>query len=67
MSVRLFVGNLPYDATEEEIRRGLHGNICRCTGYVKIVEAVESARDRMAAMEAGPPKRPIGTGAPHEI
>jgi aerobic-type carbon monoxide dehydrogenase small subunit (CoxS/CutS family) len=36
------------DATEEEIRRGLQGNICRCTGYVKIVEAVESVRDRLA-------------------
>ena len=54
-------------ATEEDIRRGLHGNICRCTGYVKIVEAVESARDRMAAMEAGPPRRPYGTGSRHEI
>ena len=54
-------------ATEEEIRRGLHGNICRCTGYVKIVEAVESARDRMAAMGAAPPERPRNTGDPHEI
>ena len=35
-------------ATEEEIREGLHGNICRCTGYVKIVEAIEAARDKMA-------------------
>lgn len=35
-------------AGEEEIREGLHGNICRCTGYVKIVEAIESARDSMA-------------------
>jgi aerobic-type carbon monoxide dehydrogenase small subunit (CoxS/CutS family) len=32
-------------ATEEDIRDYLHGNICRCTGYVKIVEAVEAARD----------------------
>jgi aerobic-type carbon monoxide dehydrogenase small subunit (CoxS/CutS family) len=54
-------------ATEEEIRRGLHGNICRCTGYVKIVEAVESARDRMAAVEGAPPELPRGTGDPHEI
>ncbi|KNZ41008.1 (2Fe-2S)-binding protein [Acetobacterium bakii] len=37
------------DADEEEIREGLHGNLCRCTGYVKIVEAVEIARDRMNA------------------
>jgi aerobic-type carbon monoxide dehydrogenase small subunit (CoxS/CutS family) len=35
-------------AGEEEIRKGLHGNICRCTGYVKIVEAVEAARDAIA-------------------
>lgn len=36
-------------ATEEEIREGMHGNLCRCTGYVKIIEAVEAARDQMAA------------------
>ncbi|MBI5604760.1 MAG: (2Fe-2S)-binding protein [Deltaproteobacteria bacterium] len=28
--------------TEEEIRRALSGNTCRCTGYAKIVEAVRS-------------------------
>ena len=28
-----------------EIRKGLRGNICRCTGYVKILEAVEEVRD----------------------
>jgi carbon-monoxide dehydrogenase small subunit len=33
------------DADEEAIREGLHGNMCRCTGYVNIVKAVESARD----------------------
>ncbi|MBL7175418.1 MAG: (2Fe-2S)-binding protein [Desulfobacteraceae bacterium] len=37
-------------ATEEEIREGIHGNICRCTGYVKIVEAIEAARDQMMKM-----------------
>jgi len=26
--------------TEEQVREGLHGNLCRCTGYKKIVEAV---------------------------
>ena len=29
--------------SEEEIREGLEGNFCRCTGYVNIVEAVQSA------------------------
>jgi aerobic carbon-monoxide dehydrogenase small subunit len=28
--------------TDEEIRHYLHGNLCRCTGYVKIFEAVKS-------------------------
>lgn len=30
-------------ATDEEIRRHMAGNLCRCTGYVKIVEAVQLA------------------------
>ncbi len=28
--------------SEEEIRRGLDGNLCRCTGYTKIVDAIEA-------------------------
>jgi carbon-monoxide dehydrogenase small subunit len=31
------------DPTEEEIRHGLEGNICRCTGYHNIVKAVRAA------------------------
>ena len=34
-------------ACEEDIRQGLLGNLCRCTGYTKIAKAVEAARDRM--------------------
>ncbi|HHY66818.1 MAG TPA: (2Fe-2S)-binding protein [Alicyclobacillus sp.] len=34
--------------TEAEIREGLSGNICRCTGYVNIVKAVQSAARTMA-------------------
>ncbi len=29
--------------TEEEIRKGIAGNLCRCTGYVQIVEAIKAA------------------------
>ena len=29
--------------TEEEIRKGISGNICRCTGYAKIVESIQGA------------------------
>jgi len=35
--------------TEEEIRRELEGNICRCTGYVKIVQAIQKASEAMAS------------------
>ncbi len=31
------------DPTDEEVRRGIRGNICRCTGYVHIVEAIRAA------------------------
>jgi len=37
--------------TEDEVRHGLEGNLCRCTGYHNIVKAVMSAADRMAARE----------------
>lgn len=36
------------DPTEEEVRMGLFGNLCRCTGYVKIVEAVLAAAGKLA-------------------
>jgi carbon-monoxide dehydrogenase small subunit len=35
--------------TTVEIREALAGNICRCTGYVKIIDAVHLAADRMAS------------------
>lgn len=33
--------------SEEEIRHGLEGNLCRCTGYQHIVDAVQHAAERM--------------------
>ncbi len=35
------------EPTEEQIRHGLEGNLCRCTGYQNIVRAIESAADVM--------------------
>jgi carbon-monoxide dehydrogenase small subunit len=33
--------------SDEEIKRGISGNLCRCTGYVQIVESVRDAAERM--------------------
>lgn len=35
------------DPTDEEIKEGLDGNLCRCTGYVKQIEAVKNAAKRL--------------------
>jgi carbon-monoxide dehydrogenase small subunit len=40
------------DPTREEILQGLRGNLCRCTGYVKIVKAVEAAKGLLAEVES---------------
>ena len=40
------------DPDREEIREALEGNICRCTGYQNIVNAVESAAEKMHAEDA---------------
>ena len=37
---------IPRGATLDEIRLGLAGNICRCTGYTSIYRAIEKARSR---------------------
>ena len=33
--------------SEEEIKRGIDGNLCRCTGYLNIVKAVKAASEKM--------------------
>ena len=48
LSVVAFLRDRP-DPSEEEIRVGLAGNLCRCTGYQNIVRAVRMASERMAA------------------
>jgi carbon-monoxide dehydrogenase small subunit len=32
--------------TEEEIRHGIAGNLCRCTGYIQIIQAIKAASDQ---------------------
>ena len=46
MSTKALLDEKP-NPTEAEIREYLNGNICRCTGYVNIVKAVQSAAAKM--------------------
>ncbi len=46
--------------TRDEIKEALAGNLCRCTGYIKIYEAVELAAARMRG-EAAEPRRKRST------
>src|SRR5687768_15953391 len=40
--------------TRDEIKESLSGNLCRCTGYLKIYEAVERAAERLRAAQRAP-------------
>jgi carbon-monoxide dehydrogenase small subunit len=48
MSLLPFLEQNP-DPTEEEIREAISGNLCRCTGYQHIVDAVKLAAEKMRA------------------
>ncbi|HEX5827259.1 MAG TPA: (2Fe-2S)-binding protein, partial [Candidatus Limnocylindrales bacterium] len=45
------------DPTDDEVREGIAGNLCRCTGYVNIVKAVQQAAAELRSPETA------GTGA----
>jgi len=40
--------------SEQEIRVGISGNLCRCTGYVNIVKAIKQASEKMRVVEQVP-------------
>jgi aerobic carbon-monoxide dehydrogenase small subunit len=42
------------EPTEHEIREGISGNLCRCTGYVNIVKAIQQAAGELRASESAP-------------
>jgi carbon-monoxide dehydrogenase small subunit len=46
LSAKALLDEKPHP-TEQEVRVGISGNICRCTGYAKIVQAVLAAAERM--------------------
>ncbi|MGH9901786.1 MAG: (2Fe-2S)-binding protein [Pyrinomonadaceae bacterium] len=47
------------EPTRDEIKEALSGNLCRCTGYIKIYEAVELAAARMRGEEAELPRESV--------
>jgi aerobic carbon-monoxide dehydrogenase small subunit len=53
MQAAWLLGQNP-DPSEAEIREGISGNLCRCTGYVNIVKAIQQAAPQLAAAEAAP-------------
>jgi carbon-monoxide dehydrogenase small subunit len=48
--------------TDEEIRRGLEGNLCRCTGYVNIIKSVKSAAKTMGSGAKSPSRSAVPAG-----
>lgn len=51
------------DPSREDIVEAISGNICRCTGYGQIVEAIEFAADRVRKSNAPPSARVAGEAA----
>ena len=52
ISITAFLDANP-DPTDQEIREGMSGNICRCTGYQGILKAVRQAADAGSARRDG--------------
>jgi len=50
------------DPDEAEIRTGISGNLCRCTGYVNIVKAIQQAAGDMAAAAETQTGSPVAAG-----
>jgi aerobic carbon-monoxide dehydrogenase small subunit len=58
------------DPSEVQIRDGIAGNLCRCTGYVNIVKAIQQAAGELSASESAPvvaeataePNEPVAAG-----
>jgi carbon-monoxide dehydrogenase small subunit len=48
MSARALLARNP-SPSEDDIRHGISGNLCRCTGYNKIVQAIQYAADKLRA------------------
>lgn len=62
ISAKAFLQTNP-NPTREEVREGLEGNICRCTGYMKVLDAVLLAAQEMAPSTAHCDRGEPGTQA----
>ena len=51
MATAYLLGENP-NPSDDEIRRGLEGNLCRCTGYVNIIKAVKTAAKTMGGAQS---------------
>ena len=58
MSAKAFLDENP-NPTEEEIRFSMAGNLCRCTGYDKIVRAIQQAAETRCAQSASCEKETV--------
>src|SRR5512147_1483832 len=61
MQAAWFLGQNP-DPSEAEIRQGISGNLCRCTGYVNIVKAIQQAATELQAAAATQTGAPVAAG-----
>lgn len=59
---KILLENNP-EPTREDIIHALRFNLCRCTGYVKIIEAVELAARQLAGYQRIEPQSAVGVGA----
>jgi carbon-monoxide dehydrogenase small subunit len=63
MAAAYLLGQNP-SPSDDEIAKGLEGNICRCTGYENILKAVKQAGEKMAAgRAAAPAAQPAAVGS----
>lgn len=58
MTTHALLGATP-DPTRDEIREAISGNMCRCTGYIKILDAIESVTKEMRVERVPPEHRHV--------
>ena len=61
MQAAWLLGENP-DPSEAEIREGISGNLCRCTGYVNIVKSIQQAAAEMAVAAETQTGSPVAAG-----